>query len=65
VCCAVSRLVDAVGGEGRELVLKREPALFLPQICRQDEERFSPECREALSLIEDRGQLGELIVIGA
>ena len=52
MCGAVGRLVDADGGEGRELVLQFEPARLRFQICRQDEERFSSKRREGFSLIE-------------
>jgi hypothetical protein len=61
---AVGHLMEAVHGEGRELVLQCEPARLLPQICRQDEERFSTERRQSLGLIEDRRQRGERIAIG-
>ena len=64
MCGALGRLMEAVRGEGRELVLCCGPALLLPQICRQDEERLSIERRESFRLVEDRPQLHELIVIG-
>ena len=63
VCGALGRLMAAVRGEGRELLLCCGPALLLPHACRQDEERFSIERREGFRLVEDRAQPQELIVM--
>jgi hypothetical protein len=49
MCGAVRRLMEAVCGESRELVLQSEPAGLLAQICRQDEERFLPRVVRVLA----------------
>jgi hypothetical protein len=63
MCGALGRLLAAVRGERRELVLCCGPALLLPHACRQDEERLPIERGEGFRLVEDRAQLQELIVI--
>ena len=57
--------MEAVCGELRELRLRGGPACLLPDIGREDSERFPVQARERLRLIEDRPQLGELGVVGS
>lgn len=64
MCRTVRRLMNTVGREGGQPILRGEPTRLLSNIGRQDEERLSPEALKGLDLVKHGSQLGELVAVG-
>jgi hypothetical protein len=60
---AICRSMEAVRRELCELRLSCGPARLLPDSGRDDTETFLAQARQRFRLIEDRRQLGELVVL--
>jgi hypothetical protein len=61
---AVRCLMSAIRRQSCQSVLRGKPSRLLPDVGRQDEERFPTQARKSLVLVKDGWQLCELDAVG-